>query len=505
MRKHFCTILSLATMAFLILMFVQEKGKLFQLKPLNGVVEETKMPVFSFGNFVEGNLQKDAEQYSKEHFGFREWLIRLYNQYLWDAYKKTYVESIVIGKDHYLYKKDYVDDYEGVFWKNAANNRDQLLQQLRQEAIRLSKVQEILSAYGKHLFVVIEPSKVNTYPEHLPDWVKHPEDNVTAADIYPMLFDSLGVNYIDFNRYFQQVKDSVDYQLYPRTGTHWSNIAALHVADSIVRYMAWLGNHNLPTLSISETLFDTVMIPDNDYEDLLNLWRPIRSVSNQYADFRIVADTNATKPALLTIGDSYFWNFAYHIPLDSIFVRHPYWYYNSTVYYDPNHFSTNSINYTQALINTDYVMVSYCTANLYAMSNQFSSKALVHLCYNETEINNAIDRVLKEIESTPSWKASIQEKAHKKGIPFDIMMRNEAESFLYTYAERYFPALNDSHPALRNQLLSVCQPGDPRGDVVRKMINDPVWMDHLKQKAEKRHLDLETNMIQDAQWVLDQQ
>ena len=491
-------------MALLILVFVQEKWRPFELKPLDGVTVETKMPDITLSNFTSGNLQRDLEQYSKEHFGFREWLIRGYNQYLWDAYRKTHVERVVCGKDGFLYKKNYVDDYEGKGWREAAETQEQLHEQLRQEALRLYKLQEILEENGKHLFVVIEPSKANVEPEHLPDWVTATNDNLTAADIYPTLFDSLGVHYIDFNRFFQQTRDALPYKPFPPTGTHWSNIAALHAADSIIRYMAWLGNCKLPTLAISETLFDTVMTPDYDLEELLNLVRPIRHVTNQYADFKIVADSNTVKPALLTVGDSYYWNLSYHIPMDSLFSKHPFWYYNNTVFYDPDHQSTNDLNYTQQLINTDFVMVSYCTSNLYSMSNLFSSKALVNLCYDKTEINNAIDQLITEIENNPEWKALIQQKAEAEGCSLDDKIRKEAEYFVYANAERYFPAINDDHPAQRNQMLSLCQPGNPVGDILRNMINDPTWMDHLKQKAEQNHLDLETVMIQDAQWMLNQ-
>lgn len=120
---------------------------------------------------------------------------------------------------------------------NYADHLGQLRHNLRNEAIRLRKVQEILLEYNKHLFVLMEPSKAKVYPEFLPDHIVPTSDHITAADIYPLLFDSLGVNYLNFDTWFQQIKDSVDYELYPQTGTHWSNIAALYATDSILRYM----------------------------------------------------------------------------------------------------------------------------------------------------------------------------------------------------------------------------------------------------------------------------
>ena len=502
MKKHFCTILCLVTMAMLAMVFVQEKWHPFELKPLNGVFVGTEKPVVTFKTFAKGIYQRQAEQYSKEHFGFRECLIRLYNQYLWDFYKQTHVESIVIGKDNYIYNKEHVSDYMGTYWQGFADSREQLQQHLREEAVRLWKVQEILASYGKHLFVVIEPSKADVYPEHLPSHVEQPEGNVTAADIYPVLFDSLGINYIDFNRLFQQAKDTVSYQLFPRSGTHWSNIAALHAADSILHYMAWLDGRALPSLAIGTSLYDTAMTPDNDLEELLNLARPIRGATHQYAPFKVVTDTNTYKPSMITVGDSYFWNISYHIPLDSIFAKHPFWYYNSTVFYDPEHYSTSDLNYAIQLANTDFVMVSYSTTNLYSMSNYFSQKALVNLCYDKAEVSQAINQIVKEMDNNPEWTALLQQKADAEGITLEIKKQKEAEWFVYANAERYFPALNDSLPSQRNQLLSLCQPDNPIGNILHNMLNDPTWMNHLKQKAEEKNLDLETIMVQDAQWML---
>ena len=72
----------------------------------------------------------------------------------------------------------------------------------------------------------------------------------------------------------------------------------------------------------------------------------------------------------------------------------------------------------------------------------------------------------------------------------------------YANAERYFPIINEDHPAKRNQMLSLCQSDSPLGDLLRSMLNNPGWMGQLRQKAENNHLDLETVMVQDALWTL---
>lgn len=489
MKKTVCLILSLLTLSLLIVIDIQQQWKPFRCKPLNGVQEATAFPAFTMANFMSGQLQNGMEQYSKEHFGFREPLIRAYNQYLWDCYHQTNVESILVGKNHYLYNTDFVDDYQGLHWKNYASDPATLRNNLQLEATRLKKLQEVLARYGKTLFVVMEPGKTRVYPEFLPDRVKSPEDNLTAADLYPTLFDSLGVNYINIDSWFQQIKDSVPFMLYPQLGTHWTNLAALHATDSILHYMERTGHCSMPELSICETLFDTTMTPDDDLEKLLNLARPVRGIPNQYAHFTVVSDSNAVKPSWLVIGDSYFWNISYHIPLDQIFSKHHFWYYNSSVFYDPDHSNTGQVDLLDELMNADFVTVSYCTANLYAMSNHFSAQALASLCCAKTEIEQALQGIMASMRNTPEWMESLQNKADAQSQSLEDVMRNDAKYVLYSNVEQYLPSVSEDHPK-------------PIGVVIRNMHNDPQWMEILKNKAVEKQLDLETVMIQDAEWML---
>lgn len=481
MKKPLYFILCLLTLVVFLLIFIQRQWHPFKTTPLNGVGEEVHFP---------------------DDIGFREPLIRVYNQYLWDCHHQTNVESILVGKQHYLYNTDFVDDFLGLHWQNYAPDFTTLHNNLRLEASRLKKVQDILAEYGKTLFVILEPSKVRVYPEYLPDRITPPENNLTAADLYPVLFDSLGVNYINIDTWFQKIKDSVSYALYPQLGTHWTNIAALHVTDSILRYMEQQGNISLPQLSISETMYDTTMTPDDDLEKLLNLARPIRDIPNQYADFFVVSDSNTIKPSWLVVGDSYFWNISYHIPLDQIFSKHHFWYYNSSVFYDPDHSNTGQIDLLDELMNVDFVTVSYCTANLYAMSNLFSAQALARLCCDKTTVNKALQDIMDAMRNTPEWIETLQDKARSQGRPLETVMNDDALYMLYQNVERYLPALKEDHPTTRNTMLKRYDPDSPLGVILRNMLNDPQWMESLKQKAADQQLDLETVMIKDAEWML---
>ena len=237
MEKWVHRILCILTMLVFVLMFVQEKTHFVSIKPLGGVVEEIAWPNITMKGYADRSYQTNLEKYSKQQFGFRECFIRCYNQYLWDVYGMSSVADVSVGKDGWLYEPWFVDEYyNGLMYKDT-DDPEFYKSTLRQEAVRLYKLQEMLKSLGITLFVMIEPGKERVYPEHLPDRQKYEIEGVRPADYYPYLFDSLGINYVNFSKYFVEQKGKVDYPLFPQTGTHWSNIAAAHVADSLIRYM----------------------------------------------------------------------------------------------------------------------------------------------------------------------------------------------------------------------------------------------------------------------------
>ena len=92
---------------------IQEHYKPFKSKPLNGVNFVTEFPELSFETFSNGKYQTQLEKYTSENFGFREFVIRLYNQYIWSCYHKTYSHFLIPGKGNWLFYTEAVNDYYG--------------------------------------------------------------------------------------------------------------------------------------------------------------------------------------------------------------------------------------------------------------------------------------------------------------------------------------------------------------------------------------------------------
>lgn len=437
MKNKIYAILCLLTLGLFVLMFVQERTHCFKLKPLNGVYYETVAKPLSLNYLRDGSYQSNLETHLRFTFGFREWFIKTYNQYLWDFYHKKLNYTIFVGKDDWLYGRDEVVSFYQSGMYEYTDDPAEMKQQFDREALRLYKVQNIMQEYGNFVFVTMLPSKSLVFPEFMPENPGLSLEPFHAYQYYPNLFDNLGINYINVLEIFKNWKGKVNYPLYPKTGKHWTYIASAHAFDTIVRYIEHKGDMNMRNYTVGEKYEDETVYPDNDLESLLNLWRPIKPNQNYYAVTQLDDDTTAIRPNFLIIGDSYFWNLTQSVPLGLIFNSYQYWYYNSAVYYSPKIEHTNQADILYELLNTQIIDLSYSPEQLYVFSNGFLSKALLYLTHDDAEIDSTLNAIATNIENDN-----------------ETVRMEEAKKLLFENPETYFPDLaGDGIPATRNSRI----------------------------------------------------
>ena len=455
MKKNLHRTLFVSTLAILVLILIQTFTGFIPVKSLRGVSIETEKPKLTFEGYVDGSFQNNLENYCREHCGFREWLIRFYNQYLWSCFKETNNTTVVFGKDGWLFEEVYVrDHYESLMYKYT-DDTAKMRTMLETEALRLWKVQELLKEHNIHLFVCMDPAKDVIFPEYLPEDSTYTRpEGFRAYDYYQKRFEELGIHHIDYVAFFKTLKDSADYPLFYKKGTHWSNIASIHVFDSILRYMEVLGNQKLHDLEIGGKYTAKPSKPDNDLENLLNLLFPMKSDPYWYADVTVKEDPTAAKPTLLTIGDSYFWNFKFNIPLGQLFRNYPYWYYNYILYFDSADRSFSDLDLEEEMMRADYIMLNYGTAQLYDLGSRFLPKALLHLCYDKTAIDSAICQLTERLKRNPDYYTKAKDMAKQSGKSVEQVLYEDAHYMIHENPEKFFEALQGEQlPAVRNKDL----------------------------------------------------
>lgn len=431
---------------------IQQMTGLFKLPPLKGFNNPVEMPELTFENYKTGKFQSGVNDYLKDNLGFREWLIPLYNQYAWDLYKKTENNGVFFGKDNWLFFWEHMQDqYESLTYKYK-NSPEEMTAVFERDAKSVYMLQEVLKSYGTTLFVCISPSKNELYPDLLPENKNfHKPEGVHADVFYPKRFKELGVNCLDLNALYKQMKDSVDYPLFYKSGSHYTHLAATYTADTLVKYMEAISGLNIQNITFKEPYTKKPMNIDRDMENLYNLIFPIEKVDYYYVGVEPIADSTAVKPKWLTIGDSFYWNINEEIRNAGLFESTPFWYYNKEVNFDPGKTYTDELNIIDELISADIVMIYWCPINLYALEHGFVNNALLSFCYDPCYRRNLIEYM----KNNEEWYNSIVEKASDRGISVDEMLKIDADYMINQRIEEDFGNFDDTtFPSVRIEALS---------------------------------------------------
>ena len=432
------------------------------LKPLNGVTIETEKPDFNLESYRSGDYAKQKEAYLGEHFGFREPVIRLYNQYLWDFYKKTYAHDVVAGKQGWLYTPESVRDYYGTEMKRWQHSPKAARQHFDREVKYMNRVRNILKEYDVELLAFIAPEKSFLYPEYLPDR-EHDTTTFNACAYFLHRFEECGFPCIDMTEWFGLMKDTVNYPLIPQTGAHWV-FPAVYAADSLFRFMGNLKGIELPKLTIGELHESDNHGADNDLEQLLNLSLPIRKHYgySPTAEVSVKSKSTSVKPKVLFIGNSFMWGITNQVPMREVFDDVEFWYYFSTAYSGEDLTETTPVldlNLLEKLLDFDYI-VWFTTGNqLNKGTNGFAQSAILTLGVDDSIRQAYIDRIADTIHT----------------VSTDSIRRKEAITILHNHPE-IIPELNDETLTSQNRNI-------PYAKVTKDIRKDSMWMAALEAQA----------------------
>ena len=448
-------------MVLLFLPMMQERLFRIPLKPLNGVTEKTEEPEFSLQSYRSGAYAKQEEAYLGAIFGFREPIIRLYNQYLWDCYRKTYAHDVVAGKKGWLYNPESVNDYYGTEMLRWQSSPEAARRQFDLNVKYMNWARTILKDNGVELLAFVAPEKSFLYPEYLPE--REPDTTTFNACAYFLhKFNESGFPCIDMNHWFQQMKDTVDYPLIPQTGAHWV-FPAVYAADSLFRFMGELKGIALPRLKIGTLHESDNHGADNDLEQLLNLSLPIRKRQgySPTAEVTVERDSTSVKPKVLFIGNSFMWGITNQVPMQEVFDDVEFWYYYSTAYYGDGLSQTvpvAGLNLMEKLLDFDYI-VWFTTGNqLNKGTMNFAQSAILTL-----GIEDSIRR------------AYVRRIADTLSLPSDTARLYKAYSLLLNHPE-WIPELDADSLTTRNSDI-------PYAKVIKDIKKDSVWMAALKDQA----------------------
>jgi hypothetical protein len=249
-------------------------------RPLDGVYEAPKRPVVSIAGVLNGNFQIDFEKYFNYRLRGRSTMSRIFNQAIYSLFKSTTNNGILIGKEGYLYEPAYLEAY-------LTEPGEDQKRSLYNKMVVLASLQKTFKEMGKHVFVIITPSKASIYPEYLPDGYHRYGEMKNSAGEYSQNFyeyfisraGDIELKYFDYHDKFLALKKN-GMDIFPKAGIHWNGAAVAEYFIDFINALNAEGENKIGVIKKikAEPVWGDAFMTDNDLEILLNLFPSYRGI-----------------------------------------------------------------------------------------------------------------------------------------------------------------------------------------------------------------------------------
>ena len=481
-RIRYACILFALMMVFLFVPIIQEWGGVFPVKPLKGVFEPTPKPELTFDNYKSNTYQTQIEKYLSEHFGLREPVIRLYNQYVWSAYNKTYCTFIVPGKQGYLYYALAVNEHYGLELPKHYKSNEAAMKDADAELRQMNKLRHVLKDYGIEFVAFIAPDKPEIYPEYLP---RRDADTTTIhlTDYFSRRMDETGFPYINMTDWFVKMRDTVSFPLFPKTDSHW-RYSSIYGFDSLFRYINTLnGEAKFPSLHIGPPVAYESDKLEGD-EETLNLLFRIRGDKTKYkSDITVESDSTCRKPKVLFVGDSFIWSMAEFMPASKILADREVWFYNNTAFigFENQSTSVKDLDRLSHILNADYVVFYSAGHQWWEATYGFAKDALLQLCVSDSLFEATVTDYATQFRNKEGYTDLTEEELRKN---MAWMLRNDPE---------LIPGLDgEEMPTIRNTERI------KEARTINQIRNDKDWLTALNIYASQHDLLIDEVLHEEA-------
>ena len=536
-------------MVFLFVPIIQKNTDLFPVKPLKGVFEPTPKPELTFDNYRSNTYQLQIEKYISENFGMRELVIRLYNQYVWSAYNKTYCHFIVPGKDGYLFYAQAVNEHYGTELPKHYKSNREAMADADAELRQMNKLRHVLKDYGIVFLAFIAPDKPEIYQEYLPRRDAN-DTTIHLTEYYARRMKELDFPFINMTDWFVSMKDTVSFPLFPKTDSHW-RYAAIYGYDSLFRFINTLdGEAKFPPIHIGPPIAYESDNLEGD-EETLNLMFRISGDKTKYkSEITVEPDTIHRKPKVLFVGDSFIWSLFEFLPAREIMADREVWFYNNTAFvgHENNKMNVSDIDRLSHILNADYVVFYSAGHQWWEATYDFAKDALLQLCVSDSLFEATVTHFVNQMRNKEGYADLTDEELRGNAV---WMLKNDPELIpglggeamptirnteriaqahsvskiktdkewvraLEIYATQHNMQLDD---ALNEEALHLNR-GEPliretvafdtatfiqmkKEELIQQWRNDPNQIKFLENKAKEKNRPFEVVLEQDAQWVID--
>ena len=419
-------ILFAVLMVFLFMPLMQKEFHIIDVEmPLKNDDLAAPFPEFSLKNYQSGAMQAQSEKYLSEHYGFRDYTIRLYNQYLYTFYKRTCNDFFKPGKNDWMYYLPGVLDYYGKEAPKYFKNNDAAIESFEEEIARMNELRSILkNDYGIEFLSFMAPDKAFIYPEYLPD-MERDTSLVIPSEYFSRRLQETGFPNINMTAWFKEIRDTTTMELFKPMDSHWEYMGAFGY-DSLFRFMNSLNDFGIPKTKIGK-ITKTVTEERQDDEQTLNLlFRTWRHTNNYKAEVIVEDDSTSRKPKVLFVGDSFIFAMENHYPFRKVLGGKEIWFYYDLVWsgFDKKELKLSKINKLKSVLNADFVV-------FYSVGHSWwnGTGSFVNDILNDIKDPEKVEvaKMMIEVENKPWMMENIREKAKERGITEQEMLELDAK------------------------------------------------------------------------------
>ena len=417
--------------AVLAAILLQSFTHIVKMNPLKGFDKEEQPPVeLSFKTYYDGSYQDYLTEHAKRNTGFREFFIRNYNQVAYSCFNKITNKNIVKGRDQELYLKMYLNEATGVTFKQHFADVDEAKAEAQKNVEETLRLIDTLHQHGKAFLFVFAPTKPAVYPDKLPSYYKNHLTDFSLEEYYIQLFKENHIPHIDFYHYFQDIRDTFPYPLYPRTGTHWSEATIPYVADSVLKKLAEITGYKLPSVHyIDDNLSTDYSVQDGELEASMNLLFPLNKPAIPRPVFELTDTVGTDKPNLLVVADSYFTQLRNSTFIEA-FDAWEFWVYNRDVQSsNPQHQwkqLDQLLDADKVLDNADIVMAVFTAPMYYTYMFGFPQTAQNLFQNGEISEGAKLQAVIQMIKDNEDWMKAVEKQAEERGLTVEQNLRRNA-------------------------------------------------------------------------------
>lgn len=425
-KEAYQKVLFSAIMIVMIIPAVNFVYPLFKCGELEGAVTIAPKADFSSKSWFDQTFQDATELYINDNFSLRPWYVRLNNQLDYTLFGVLHARSVIEGKKNFLYEQDYINAWFGFDYIGD--------DEVRNKMHRINYVLDTLDNMGVKVLFIFAPGKASFYPEFLP--AKY--DTVTAGktnyQAFKAGFDKARIPYLNFRSWFESMKTSSTYPLFPKCGIHWSKYGEYVVADTLLRFINDSLNIEVPQIVLDTIIWSRKNLKqDYDLGRGLNLIWQIPAFDMAYPEYHFENTVNDDTNSVLVVSDSYYWGlygdgFATHA-----FGGGEFWFYNRTIY--PESFGgkdvhVKDVDFMKRIQENKLVVIITTNPNMRNVDHDFIDMIYSELLKNndkyhlwfETKVNDKMN----EIKSSAEWIKMIEEKAKERGEDIKLVLRNDA-------------------------------------------------------------------------------